>query len=185
MRILIDGIAVECSIGDIAAQQDIGAIVIPAGPGLVPGPGVSGAVHGKAGSELYQECIALAPIMTGKVIITSGYHLPNTHVIHCRPPSRKDEQSVRQLEQCYMNALLLADEHQLKSVAFPSLVPGSLGTPPISGAAMALKAIRNASNLLQNVRLIRFVLFDRQVLIQYRNLLAANPESILQQKYIG
>jgi O-acetyl-ADP-ribose deacetylase (regulator of RNase III) len=185
MRILIDGIAVECSIGNITAQQDISAIVNPAGPGLAPGPGVTGAIHAKAGSGLYQECMVYAPLMTGKAIITGGHLLPNKHVIHCLPPAKKSPQAVRQLEQCYINSLLLADEHQLHSVAFPSLISGSLGNPPISTAAIALGAIRTTAPLLRFVRRIRFVLFDRQIFLQYRNLLAANPESVMQNRITG
>lgn len=185
MRILIDGIAVECSIGNITSQQDIGAIVNPAGPGLAPGSGVSGAIHGKAGSGLYQECIAHAPLRSGGVVITSGYLLPNKYVIHCLPPTGRSEQAARQLEQCYIKALILADEHHIDSVAFPSLLSGTLASPPISTAAVALGAVRKIAPLLKNVRRIRFVLFDRHVFMQYRNLMAASPESIALSRIIG
>jgi O-acetyl-ADP-ribose deacetylase (regulator of RNase III) len=185
MRIMIDGIVVECSIGNITAQQDIAAIVNPASPGLAPGPGVSGVIHAKAGSDLYQECIPYAPLRPGKAVVTSGYLLPNKHVIHCLPPTNKTEQGAQQLEQCYFNALMLADELELHSVAFPSLATGSFGNPPISSAALALGTVRNTARLLRRVRRVHFVLFDRQVFMQYRNLMAANPESVLQSKFIG
>lgn len=185
MRILIDGIVVECSLGNITAQQDISAIANPAGPGLAPGPGVSGAIHAKAGSGLYQECISHAPLMPGKALITSGHLLPNKYVVHCLPPSGKGDQAVRQLEQCYINALMAADEHGISSIAFPSLISGTLGTPPVSTAGIALGAVRIAAPVLKNVRRIRFVLFDRLIFMQYRNLLAACPECIVQNKSIG
>ena len=185
MRIMIDGIVVESSIGNIAAQQDLAAIVNPAGPGLAPGPGVTGVIHAKAGSDLYQECIPYAPLRPGKAIVTSGYLLPNKHVIHCLPPNGKTEQNAQQLEQCYFNALMLADELGLHSIAFPSLASGSFGSPPISSAAIALGAVRNTARMLRSVRRVRFVLFDRQMFMQYRNLMAANPESVLQSRFTG
>jgi len=146
---------------------------------------VSGAIHSKAGSGLYQECIRYAPLRPGKAVITSGCLLPNKHVIHCLPPSLRSDQAARQLEQCYFKTLILADEHNVDSIAFPSLFSGSLGSPPVSTAAIALGAIRKIAPSLRNIRRIRFILFDRHVFMQYRNLMAANPESIIQSKVIG
>lgn len=185
MRIMIDGIIVECCIGNITAQQDIAALVNPAGPGLAPGPGVSGAIHSKAGPDLYQECIAHAPLTPGKAIITSGHRLPNRYVIHCLPPTGRTALSVKQLEQCYSRALLIAEEHGLHSVAFPAFASGSLGNPPINAAAVAIRAVRHTVPILRSVKLVRFVLFDRQAFTHYRNLLAASPESILQSVSIS
>jgi O-acetyl-ADP-ribose deacetylase (regulator of RNase III) len=161
------------------------AIVNPATPGLAPGPGISGAIHAKAGADLYQECIRHAPLRPGKAVITSAYLLPNKKVIHCLPPGLNSEQAARQLEQCYIQTLLLADEHNLNSIAFPSLVPGSLGKPPVSTAALAIGAVRKIAPVLRHIRRIRFVLFDRQAFMQYRNLMAAHPESIIQRRELG
>lgn len=185
MRILIDGIVVQCCIGNITAQQDICAIVNPAGSGLTPGPGVSVAIHAKAGPELHQECITRTPVTPGMTFLTPGFLLPNKYVLHCLPPQGRGELAARQLEQCYTKVLLLADEKEISSIAFPSLVPGSVGSPPISTAAIALGAVRRTAPHLRYVHRIRFVLFDRNVFIQYRNLLAANPESTLEAKITG
>ncbi len=185
MRLLIDGIALDCSIGNLTAQQDISAIVNPANPCLTPGPGVSGAIHSKAGPGLYQECIRHAPLRPGKAVITSAYLLPNKYVIHCLPPSPRSEQAAKLLEQCYIQALLLAEEHSLDSIAFPSLMSGSLGKPPVSTTALALSAVGKIAPLLRHVRRVRFVLFDRQTFIHYRNLMSANPESIIQSQISG
>ncbi|HPZ90689.1 MAG TPA: macro domain-containing protein [Bacillota bacterium] len=185
MRILVDGVTIECSIGNITAQADMDAIVNPAAPGLVPGAGVSGAIHSKAGPELYQECLAHAPLNPGQAIITSACRLPNKKVIHCLPPAGSCNRSVALLEKCYLQSLLLADEHGLTSVAFPSLFSGSLGTPPVSAAAIALRAVRKAAPLLRNVRRVCFVLFDRHTFLHYRNLMAANPESVIHTTITG
>jgi|SRR5690554_255813 len=180
MRIFIDGVAVEANIGSITAQLGITAIVNPADSGLAPGAGICGAIHSKAGPELYQECLGHAPLHPSKVVITSGHRLPNKYIIHCLPPTSRSRQAVQQLEKCYINSLLLAEEQRIDSVAFPSLYSGSLGTPPVSSTAIALGAVRKAAPLLSSVRRIRFVLFNRQIFIHYRNLMAANSESFRQ-----
>lgn len=185
MRLLIDGIALDCTIGNLTTQQDISAIVNPANPCLTPGPGVSGAIHSKAGPDLYQECIRHAPLRPGKAVITSAYLLPYKHVIHCLPPNPRSEQAPKLLEQCYIQSLLLADEHGLDSVAFPSLLSGSLGKPPVSTTALALGAVRKIAPLLRHVRRVRFVLFDRQAFMHYRNLMAANPDRMMENSISG
>ena len=51
MRILIDGIALECSIGNNGTTGYV-RNVNPATLGLAPGPGISGAIHAKPGRPL-------------------------------------------------------------------------------------------------------------------------------------
>lgn len=185
MRILIDGIVVQCCIGNITAQQDICAIVNPASPGFNSGAGVSAAIYAKAGPELQQECMSRACSSPGTAFLTPGHRLPNKYVLHCLPPQGRGEQAARQLEKCYLSALHQADEKAISSIAFPTLVSGSLGNPPVSTAAIALGAVRKSAALLRNIRHIRFVLFERNAFTQYRNLMAANPESVIENRSIG
>ena len=154
-------VKVECIRGNIAEQQDMDVIVNAANAELLPGSGVAGAIHSAAGPGLAEECRALAPIRPGQAVISSAHELPNQHVIHCLGPVYGvDEPSDRLLAECFRNALLLADRHKLRSIAFPAISTGVFGYPLQDAAAVAMKAVSDTLAELNSVRLVRFVLFS-------------------------
>ena len=163
-------VKVECIRGNIAEQQDMDVIVNAANAELLPGSGVAGAIHSAAGPGLAEECRALAPIRPGQAVISSAHELPNRHVIHCLGPVYGvDKPSDRLLAECFRNALLLADRHKLRSIAFPAISTGVFGYPLQNAAAVAMKAVSDTLAELNSVRLVRFVLFsdeDRKVFEQ-------------------
>lgn len=163
-------VKVECIRGNIAEQQDMDVIVNAANAELLPGSGVAGAIHSAAGPGLAEECRALAPIRPGQAVISSAHELPNQHVIHCLGPVYGvDKPSDRLLAECFRNALLLADRHKLRSIAFPAISTGVFGYPLQDAAAVAMKAVSDTLAELNSVRLVRFVLFsdeDRKVFEQ-------------------
>jgi len=79
-------IQIECVQGDITHQPDVDAIVNAANAELLPGGGVSGAIHRAAGPRLAQACQPLAPIQPGQAVLTPAFDLPNRAVIHCLGP---------------------------------------------------------------------------------------------------
>jgi len=156
-------VKVECVKGNIAAQQDVDAIVNAANAELLPGSGVAGAIHSAAGPGLAEECRALAPISPGQAVISSAHNLPNKHVIHCLGPVyEEDEPSDRLLGDCFRNALRLADRTELSSIAFPAISTGVFGYPLRDAAAVAMKAVADTLEELNSLRLVRFVLFNEQ-----------------------
>lgn len=156
-------VKVECVQGNIAAQPDMDAIVNAANSELMPGSGVAGAIHGAAGPALADECRALAPIRPGQAVISGGHKLPNRHVIHCLGPVYGvDEPSDRLLADCIRNALRLADQRGLGSIAFPAISTGVFGYPPEQAAEVTMKAVAGTLDKLASVRHIRFVLFSEQ-----------------------
>ena len=67
---------------------------------------------------------------------------------------------------CYRNALKLADEHQIDSIAFPAISTGIFGYPVEEAAEVALKTVKEVIPTLKHVKHIRFVLhsdFDHKV----------------------
>lgn len=157
----IAGITLQLRRGDITRQPDIAAIVNAANAELTTGGGVAGAIHAAAGPGLHRECRPLAPISPGQAVITGAHDLPNHHVIHCLGPVYGvDTPSDRLLADCYRNALALAEEHTVESIAFPALSTGAFGYPVDEAAAVALAAVAEASTGLTAVRLVRFVLFS-------------------------
>lgn len=163
MKISIGDITVEAIKGDIKGQPDIWAIVNAANAQLLSGGGVAGAIHRAAGPGLEEECIPLAPIEPGQAVITGGHNLPNKYVIHCLGPVYGyDKPENILLANCYQNALLLADEKKIESVAFPAISTGVFGYPFEAATDIALQTVIETIPQLQFVKLIRFVLFGDQ-----------------------
>ena len=170
------GVLVECVRGDIAAQADIDAVVNAANAELMPGSGVAGALHSAAGPGLAEECRALAPIRPGQAVISGGHDLPNRHVIHCLGPVYgEDEPSDRLLGDCFRQALALADQHGLTSIAFPAISTGVFGYPMADAAAVAMKAVAESLPDMQSVRRVRFVLFSDRDASVFQEALTAEP----------
>lgn len=161
----VDGVTIECVRGDITKQVGFDAIVNAANAELRPGGGVAGAIHRAAGPELYEECRPLAPIRPGQAVITRGYRLPNRYVIHCLGPRYGIDEPARELlASCYRNALRLAEEHGISSVAFPAISTGAFGYPLQEAAEVAIQTVLEMVPELKSVRVIRFVLWDEEAL---------------------
>jgi O-acetyl-ADP-ribose deacetylase len=160
----IDGVSLELVEGDITAQAGFDA-VNAANAMLMPGGGVAGAIHRAAGPGLAAECRPLAPIAPGEAVITGGHELPNPWVIHCLGPVYgRDQPAPKLLASCYRNALALADERALRSVAFPALSTGVFGYPLQEAAEVALRAVAESAPRLSIVRRVRFALFGADAL---------------------
>jgi O-acetyl-ADP-ribose deacetylase (regulator of RNase III) len=159
----VRGVTVECVQGDITAQDDVAAIVNAANAELRSGGGVAGAIHRAAGPELEREARPLAPIRPGEAVITGGHDLPNRYVIHTLGPVyRQDRPEAELLATCYRNALALAEENGIHSIAFPAISTGIFGYPVEAAAEVALRTVGEQTEILEHVRLIRFVLFGKK-----------------------
>ncbi|MBC7332775.1 MAG: macro domain-containing protein [Synergistetes bacterium] len=173
MKVEVSGVTIECVKGDIASQEGFTAIVNAANAYLRPGGGVAGAIHRKAGPGLYEECKALAPIKPGEAVITGGHKLPNRYVIHCLGPVYGvDKPEAELLARCYRNALLLAEEHKIDSIAFPAISTGAFGYPMEEAAEIAFKTLLEMIPSLKYVKRIRFVLYSNKALEVHEKVLS-------------
>lgn len=122
---------------------DVDAIVNAANASLLGGGGVDGAIHRAAGPELLTECRALHGCPTGEARITAGYRLKARHVIHTVGPvwhgGAAGEAGL--LAACYRNAIALAAERHLKSIAFPAISTGVYHFPADQAAAIAVDTV--------------------------------------------
>ena len=167
-----NGVTVECVRGDIAAQAGLDAVVNAANAELRAGGGVAAAIHSAAGPGLEQEARQLAPIDPGEAVITDAHDLPNLNVIHALGPVYgRDHPEAELLANCYRNALALAGDNGLDSVAFPAISTGVFGYPVEEAAGVAIRTVIEASEKLQNVRLVRFVLFGERDLEAHERIL--------------
>lgn len=158
----IGNLTIECLQGDITDQRDMDAVVNAANAQLMPGGGVAGAIHRRAGAGLMEECEPLAPIRPGDAVITHAHELPNRHIIHCLGPIYGvDQPETELLAACYRNALNQAEANNLGSIAFPALSTGAFGYPLESAAHVALETIRDYGGY-RNLTCVRFVLFNQE-----------------------
>jgi O-acetyl-ADP-ribose deacetylase (regulator of RNase III) len=116
--------------GDITVQQ-VDAIVNAANTGLWAGGGVCGAIHDAAGPELEKACLALGGCPTGDAKMTPGFKLPARWVIHAVGPVWQGggQQEDALLASCYQRSLELAEQHNIRTIAFPAISTGIFGFP--------------------------------------------------------
>lgn len=161
MRRTAHGVTIECVRGDIASQPDVDAVVNAANAELRSGGGVAGALHRAAGPGLAEEGRDLAPISPGDAVVTGAHGLPNRHVIHALGPVYgTDYPEDELLSRCYRLSLDRTEELGLRSVAFPALSTGAFGYPLEEATGVAIRTVLAASESLENVSLVRFVLFS-------------------------
>ncbi|PTB97897.1 RNase III inhibitor [Marivirga lumbricoides] len=170
---------IEAIKGDIVTQSDIEAIVNAANAQLQTGSGVAGAIHKAAGPDLDKETSPLAPIKPGDAVITRAYNLPNDFVIHVLGPiygTDKPEEDL--LSNCYKNAIQLAEERKIKSIAFPAISTGAFGYPLEEATNVTLSTVKVILPTLKHVKLVRFVLFSEKDLALYQQKIEALKDTL-------
>ncbi len=130
--------------GDITTQR-VDAIVNAANERLLQGGGVCGAIFAAAGArKLQKACDAIGYCATGDAVITEGFELPASFIIHTVGPVWHGGESGEEakLASCYTRSLEVAESKDLKTVAFPSISTGIFGYPVEKAAKTAVKAVK-------------------------------------------
>lgn len=150
---------------------DVDAIVNAANEGLLPGGGVCGAIHRAAGPELARACARVAPCPTGEARITPGFNLSAKYVIHAVGPVWRGGHAgeAAQLASAYRASIALAQQHGLRSIAFPAISAGIFGYPLQQATDVAVTAVRGALEPPGSLTRVVFACFNDEVLNAYRH----------------
>jgi O-acetyl-ADP-ribose deacetylase (regulator of RNase III) len=142
------------------------AIVNAANSYLIGGGGVDGAIHDAGGPSILDECKQFVRqngrLLAGHAMITTGGELAAKYVIHSVGPiyrgGENNENEV--LASCYAESIRLAEQHALKSIAFPSISTGAYQYPVHEAADIAISTVVEALDKTTSLERVRFVLFD-------------------------
>ena len=167
-----DRILTICGPGDIT-RQETDAIVNAANSSLLGGGGVDGAIHRAGGPAIRDACREIVGrigrLPAGEAVATTGGHLKTKHVIHTVGPfwSGGNKGEAETLASCHREAIRIADELQLTSVAFPAISTGVYQYPVDQASQVAVTSAAEALQQATYIREVRFVLFDHETLSQY------------------
>ena len=123
---MINNIKIILVQGDIT-DLDVDVIVNAANAQLKLGSGVAGSIKKKGGSKIQEECDRIGGTYVGGAVLTSGGNLKAKNIIHAVGPRMGEGEEEIKLRNATMNSLLLAEEHDLYSIAFPAISTGIYG----------------------------------------------------------
>lgn len=93
--------------------------------------------------------------------MTKGYNLPAKYIIHTVGPIIYEEVTDKkreELKKCYINALQLAKENNIKEIAFPCISTGEFRFPKEEACQISIKAVKDY--LKQNTNHFEKIVFN-------------------------
>lgn len=139
---------------------------------------IDNTIHTYAGIQLRLECFDIMkrqgyPEPVGRAKITDSYNLPCRNVIHTVGPmvrGRLTRNECEQLKSCYWSCLKLAEEKQLKSIAFCCVSTGEFHFPKKEAAQIVVKTVKEYIKEHNKMKVL-FDVFSDEDLSIYSNLI--------------
>ena len=145
--------------GDLT-EMETDAIVNAANNDLILGGGVAGAIRRKGGDEIQRECSEIGTIPVGFAAITTGGNLKARYVIHAASMQLGGRTTADALRRSTEHSLRIANERELRTVAFPAVGTGIAGFPLEECAKIMLRVAATHLQGHAHPGTIYFVLFD-------------------------
>jgi len=145
--------------GDLTARE-VDAIVNAANNDLVLGGGLAGAIRRKDGGEIQAECDAHGPVQVGGAAITTAGRLPAKYVIHQASMRLGGRTTAEALRSSTRAVLKLAEQHDVRTLAFPATGTGIAGFDLRKCAQIMLDEVRKHIDAGTKLTDVHFVLFD-------------------------
>lgn len=143
---------------------------------------IDNAIHTFAGIQLRLACAELMKRQgreeeTGKAKITPAFNLPCRYVLHTVGPivgGRLTQRDKDLLVSCYRSCLELAEQNQLKSIAFCCISTGEFHFPNEKAAEIAIETVKSYREDTNSKMEVVFNVFKETDLNIYRKLLRAD-----------
>lgn len=140
---------------------------------------IDNCIHTYAGVALRIKCNELMQKQgyeepTGRAKITPAYNLPCKYVLHTVGPivrGRLTEDDCNLLKSCYLSCLNLAEENNVKSIAFCCISTGVFGFPQREAAEIAVETVKAYKEKNQSDIEVIFNVFKDEDYTIYRELL--------------
>lgn len=165
-RPLLAGTTFQLVQGDLT-QESVDAIVNAANARLQHGGGVAGLIVRRGGAVIQQESNAWlqrhGPVSHSEPAYTSAGSLPCRYVIHAVGPIWGEGDENAKLAAAFKGSLRLADQLDLRSIAFPAISTGIFGFPKLRAAQVVLSAVGEyfAEHPGSKLKFVRLTLFDQ------------------------
>jgi O-acetyl-ADP-ribose deacetylase (regulator of RNase III) len=145
--------------GDLL-EQETEAIVNAWNRNIIPWwlllpQGVSGAIKRRAGLEPFRELGRMGPIPLGGAVHTSAGRLPYRTIIHVAGINMLWRASRASIRDSVRNAMAVAQQLGLRSLAFPIVGAGSGGFPAAEAERVMLEALAEIDTAV-DVVLVRY-----------------------------
>ncbi len=130
-------------------QVDADAFVYHAQGDLVLGTGFGNAIAQRGGPSIQAELNELGPCQTCDAVITKAGNLKASHIIHAVGPRFREANIEEKVRRTIANAMKVAEENGVRTLAVPALGRGFYGVPlPVS----AKNTVAGVLNYLRQVR---------------------------------
>jgi len=146
--------------GDLTTYE-VDAVVNAANNDLTLGGGLAGAIRRKGGPEIQADCNRHGPVRVGGAAITTAGELPAKHVIHQASMRLGGRTAADSLRDSTRAVLALAEEHGLRTLAFPATGTGIAGFDTRRCAEIMLAEVRDHVARGTQLTDVYFVLFDK------------------------
>ena len=160
-------------LGDIC-MCEVDAVVNVFTSSLLDVEGMHGAICQAAGPKLLEAGLNLKGCKTGEAKITGGYDLPAKYIIHTAGPICKDgfHHEDELLAMCYHGCMELAEEHGLKTIAFPAITTRDFSCPQERATTVAIDTIVKYLLRSSSIEKITFVCHERLLYDTYTRILS-------------